>query len=679
MLGFDLETYPIGPKRAPQVIVGAMNLRDVDAERYKVDRWATHVTRTYAPVLEEYGASQEDPHRSVWFFWADRLSDFLSLCENIDCPIVAHNAAYDWSCISAADASYISRVYGLYQQKKIQCTYIRSLIYLNSRGELKTKGNAKLNLRHGKYGTTSLVGSCAHFCGMDLSEVKDHDIQVTYYKVEGIRDVFQWPSAYREYLVQDVEFLPNLYFAQQSKALVYLKEHYREVNIFQEASRRAAFHFALTLASAWGLRVDSDAVRELRRESEDEVQQIADLMVKEGLATELRGKPRERALEKGKLTIKVDNKVIQARVQACYEAQGKSAPTTSKGGVSTSRTVLLDCGDPLLRSWAEVGDKKTIWSTFIPALEKSFSSDGVLNTSFFPYSETGRVSARKPNLLNPPRSGGIRECIKAREGCTFIFCDYEANELRVLSQVLLDQLNTSRLAELYIEDPEFDPHTYMACRRLQIPYEEGKRLKAEGDKELKSIRQLMKCCNFGFPGGMASRTFIEFAKGYGVTVTEAEADELKSFFFSQFPEIKEYLNRVGTRVNRYGGQGYLDRVGRLSGDRRLCQLANFYFQGLAAEGGLTAFARVSQASYCDPSSPLYGSRPVLFVHDEIIMESPLHKAHDAAMELKRIMEESMSFFTPDIPSLAEPTLALRWWKGAYQKFDEHGKLVPSDL
>jgi DNA polymerase I len=674
MLGFDLETYPIGPRRAPKVIVGAMNIRVSDAENFSVSEWATRV-KDVEPCEYEHGGEP----RSVYFFWADRLGDFLTLCEDINCYIVAHNAAYDWSCISAMDATYVNRVYDLYQSKKVQCTYIRSLIYLNSRGELKTKGNSKVELQHGKYGTTSLVGSCATFCGLDLSEVKDHDIQITYYKVEPIRNVFEWPKAYREYLVQDVEFLSDLFFSQESRGTVPLRETYGQVYIFEEACRRASFHFSLTLASAWGLRVDGEAVRKLRRESEDEVQVVADQMVANGFASQLKGKPRERALERGKITIKVDNKMIQGRISDCYKSRGEQPPLTSKGTVSTSRTVLFDCGDDLLRRWAEVGDKKTIWSTFIPALEKSFESDGVLNTSFFPYSETGRVSARKPNLLNPPRSGGIRECIKAREGCTFIFCDYEANELRVLAQVLLDKLKKSRLAELYIEDPEFDPHTYMACRRLKIPYEEGKRLKAEGDKELKSIRQLMKCCNFGFPGGMASRTFIEFAKGYGVVVTEAEADELKAFFFSQFPEIKEYLDRVGTQVNRYDGQGYLKRVGRVSGDRRFCQLANFYFQGLAAEGGLTAFATVSREAYCNPDSPLYGSRPVLFVHDEIIMESPLHKAHEAAMELKRIMEKSMGYFTPEIPSLAEPTLALRWWKGAYQKFDEQGRLVPSDV
>lgn len=282
-------------------------------------------------------------------------------------------------------------------------------------------------------------------------------------------------------------------------------------------------------------------------------------------------------------------------------------------------------------------------------------------------------------MLNPPRGGGIRDCIVAREGCTFIFCDYEANELRVLSQVLLDMFGKSVLAENYQRNPQFDPHSYMAARRLNIPYEEGMRLKEEKDKGFKKMRQLMKSCNFGFPGGMSPVTFIEFAKGYDVAVTEQEALELKQFFFGQFPEVAAYLDKIGKRVKHYKGQGYLPRAQRMSGDRRFCQLANFYFQGLAAEGGLTAFTLISEACYAKKDSPLYGCRPVLFVHDEIILEAPLSKAHEAAMEVKRVMETSMQIFTPDIPSLAEPTLATKWWKDAFQKFDDKGRLIPSDI
>jgi DNA polymerase I-like protein with 3'-5' exonuclease and polymerase domains len=88
---------------------------------------------------------------------------------------------------------------------------------------------------------------------------------------------------------------------------------------------------------------------------------------------------------------------------------------------------------------------------------------------------------------------------------------------------------------------------------------------------------------------------------------------------------------------------------------------------------------VSKAAYTEPSSPLYGCRPVLFVHDEIIIEAPLAKAHDAAMELQRQMQSWMGRFTPDVPSVAEPTMATRWWKDAYQKFDANGRMIPSDL
>jgi hypothetical protein len=672
LLGFDLETYPIGPKRAPQVIVGAFNIADDDANALSVSTWATRVAS--ASTLEAEGGAA----RSVYFFWASELSNFLTLCEKIDGPVVAHNGAYDWSCISAMDPAHIGRIYGMFSKRKLQCTYIRTLISLNSNGELKTVGNSKLPLRHGKYGATSMVGATYMFTGFDLSELKDEEVQVTYYKVEGV-PFGGWPEKYRDYLVQDVAYLPQLFYAQELTARVTLLENGKEIYIFDEAPRRATFHYALTMASAWGMRVDPNAVAELRQAAEDGVRDVASRLVDGGIAVYLEGAARERAVKQGKLPVKLDLKRVQAIVEECYTARGEAVPMAEKGGVSTARTVLMDCGHPLLREWAEVGEQKTVWSTFVPALEKSFNTNMVLNTSFFPYSETGRISAREPNLLNPPRSGGIRECVVARPGCTFIFCDYEANELRVLAQVLLDMFGQSRLAELYQNDKFFDPHTYMACQRLGITYEEGKRLKKEGDKQFKFQRQLMKCCNFGFPGGMAASTFIEFAKGYGVQVTEEQAAELKSFFLSQFPEIGTYLQRVGVAVNRYKGQGYLARAGRLSGDRRFCQLANFYFQGLAAEGGLTAFTMVSKAAYTEPSSPLYGCRPVLFVHDEIIVEAPLAKAHAAAMELQRQMQSWMGRFTPDVPSVAEPTMATRWWKDAYQKFDADGRMVPSDI
>jgi len=562
MIGFDLETYPIGPKKAPKVIVGAINLLKETATQFNVQRWAEFVVD-----------SSSDPTRSIYFFWKDCIEDFVSLCEAYEGEIVAHNAAYDWSCISAHDPQYIGRIYAMFSKRKLQCTYIRTLITLNGYGQLKSHGSKRAALSHGKYTPMSLIGGLHFFSNLDLSEHKDAEIQTTYSKVDGV-PLAQWPSKYVTYLIQDVEYLPTLYNAQDSLKYVKLSETYTTVNILREAPRRSAFHYALTLASAWGVRIDREAVSQLRTSAEAEVQAVADKLVSAGYAHELEGVQRQRAIEQGKLAIRVDNKAIREKLKEAFSFYGKDVPISEKGGVSTSRQTLKDSGIPILEQWAKVGDKKTVWSTFIPALEKSFSSGNVINTSFFPYSETGRISARNPNLLNPPRSGGIRECVIARENCCFIFCDYEANETRVLAQILLDELKASRLADLYRKDKHFDPHTYMACKRLKITYSKGKQLNAARDADFKFVRQLMKCCNFGFPGGMAAKTFIEFAKGYGVTVTEDEAVELKRFFFSQFPEVKTYLNRVGVRVNRHGGQGYLRRAQRLSGKRRFCQLAN---------------------------------------------------------------------------------------------------------
>jgi hypothetical protein len=160
MICFDLETYPIGPKKAPTVIVGAMNVSHEDADMYRVKEWSTLVK----DLPEE--------ERSIYFFWADKLEHFISFCELVRGPIVAHNGAFDWSCISAMDSSFIGRIYDLFSKRKIQCTFLRTMIYLNSKGVLKTYQNKKVELEHGKFGNLSYVGSVFNFCGADISEKK---------------------------------------------------------------------------------------------------------------------------------------------------------------------------------------------------------------------------------------------------------------------------------------------------------------------------------------------------------------------------------------------------------------------------------------------------------------------------------------------------------------------------
>ena len=670
VIGFDLETMPITEHiKSPKIICGGVTVPpDLARDEGLGEEWGTHI--------------RDD----IYFFWASETSRLLDMFEYSDLPIVAHYLSFDLGCLSAHDYSFIARIFKLFRARRFDCTFIRSMMAHNSAGFLNASRNSKIQLAEKKVGSFSLAGSLYTFCDkLDISHYKNEEIQTTYSNMEGI-PFEKWPDEYREYLIGDVEHLPTLYTRQKDRSQVFVPQKGEMVDIFKPSRRRSCFHYCLNLASIWGVRVDLDAVSDLRNSIETELEAASSALVDAGYAERLKGKPYEKAANAGKLTIKVSRKKIQQEVERSYKPSELKKTKLSQN-VQTTKEVLLGCKDPVLRQWGQMGSERTILSTFIPALERGVlsptSSYGLLHTNFFPYSETGRISAGNPNLLNLSRRGGVRECIVARPGCALLSADYEGNELRSYAQVLLDTLGKSELARYYQEDENFDPHTYMASRRLKIEYQEGLRRKKLGkeDPEFGELRQIMKCCNFGFPAGMASRTFVEFCIGYNVFISLEDAEDLKRFFFAQFPEMRQYLSMIGRWIDMgiEGGVGYVRRNGIVSGGRGYCQLANFAFQSLAADGGLTALSVVTERAYTDEESSLYGTRPLLFVHDEIIIETPLGKAHEAAMELKSVMERCMRLFTPDIPSVVEPTLSLRWTKEAYERYNDKGELIPYDL
>jgi DNA polymerase I-like protein with 3'-5' exonuclease and polymerase domains len=103
---------------------------------------------------------------------------------------------------------------------------------------------------------------------------------------------------------------------------------------------------------------------------------------------------------------------------------------------------------------------------------------------------------------------------------------------------------------------------------------------------------------------------------------------------------------------------------------------NTPFQSRAAYGAKEALWNMAKEMYLDRSSDLYGSRNVNFVHDENLVEVPEEHAHPAAMRIKKIMEESMMVWTPDVPQKVDPVL-MRWWdKKAKPIVDEEGNLLP---
>ena len=139
--------------------------------------------------------------------------------------------------------------------------------------------------------------------------------------------------------------------------------------------------------------------------------------------------------------------------------------------------------------------------------------------------------------------------------------------------------------------------------------------------------------------------------------------------------MRDYFKHISSIVG--GDRGTVEQFvsKRVRGGVQFTQAANSYFQGLAADGAKAALFEVSRRCYTSPESALFGSRPIMFIHDEIIMESPFDKAPEAAEELAAVMKTTMARYTPDIPIKTTVALMGRWYKNAEAVRDERGRLT----
>jgi DNA polymerase I-like protein with 3'-5' exonuclease and polymerase domains len=289
---------------------------------------------------------------------------------------------------------------------------------------------------------------------------------------------------------------------------------------------------------------------------------------------------------------------------------------------------------------------------------------------------------------------GVRECFIPRSGNVYVFADYATLELCTLAQVCLDTFGRSEMAEALCAGQ--DLHLALAADMWGISYAEAKARAKAGDNEIKHYRQLAKICNFGLPGGLGAATFVEYADGYGVTVTVQQAQELKDAWLRKWGVMRDYFMWI-TNLTELGAPIEQIRSGRLRGGASFCAAANGMFQGLAADGAKRALWLVSRECYlsdpwdrvpdpisgaCHPGrTPLFGCRPVLFIHDEIGMECPFIEAHPegasaSAERLSDVMVAAMKHFVPDVPIKAEPVIVRRWYKGAEIVRRPDGVILP---
>jgi len=556
--------------------------------------------------------------------------------------LVGHNGAFDVGVAIAEWPDLWTLFRDAYDAGRVLDTMIRQALLDIWGGEMKMRGETKA--------TRSLAELSKLWLGKELP--KTDTWRLRYGELDGV-PVEKYPEAASGYALLDAVTTLEVFEAQERFIVQTSDDPVDPIVSQQEEARQCRSALWLHLCSSWGVRTDGAMVCEVKERLTAE-------------STRLKDKAKIAGLVRPDGT--KDLKAIRACILTKYAALGLDAPTTAGGQVSTSAETLEDSGVPELAALAEMAAVDKVLGTYVPAIEKGVSFP--ICARYHVLVESGRTSCSGPNLQNPPRSGGIRECFVPRPSHLFAFCDYDAIELRALAQACLDEVNESRLAEVLRTGQ--DPHLWLAAMLLRIDYDEAKRRYDDGDNEVGNTRQISKIANFGLPGGLGIATFVQYAKGAGaghLVPDEARAKELRDAWFTAWPEMKAYFDLASSRTA--GGDAVIRqlRSNRLRGGCNFCQSLNTLFQGLTADGAKAAGWRIlKECMKPFGSGPLGGSRIVLFLHDEFGLEVPdpygkPEVAHAAAERLALIMREEMQTWIPDVPITASPILSRRWMKG----------------
>lgn len=575
-------------------------------------------------------------HKECEGFLEDMLSDDSLI-------LVGANVAYDMGVIMQRFPKLTPLIWQAYAKDRVDDVQIRERLADIARGNYW-----QLRKMRGVYSLAGLAKR--HFD----EEMEKDEWRLRYMEFHDV-PVAKWPAGAVKYAKDDASTTLRVYNAQAASCDGLLEDTFRQT--------RAAWW--LHLMSAWGICTDQERVAKLAKVTQEEYDKLQQQLLDAGLMQ-----------KKGKVVVRVSRDTKAAKERMVNAMGGEdNTRKTAKGQVALSRQACEESEDEELGAYAEITHLNTLLSKEIPSLKPE------VHSSFEVLMETGRTSSTRPNIQNPSRKGGIRECFVPRRGFVFVDSDYDIIELRTFAQVCLKFIGQSKLAESL--NAGFDPHLDLGAQLLGISYEEA--LKRKKDADIKEARQMAKAANFGYPGGMGPTRFAAWVKATsGAEIDERMAESLRRNWFEKWPEAKLYFDYINNKLS-WGPNNEGDRVARIQqltsnrirGNCFYTEACNGFFQGLAADIGKNAGFMISRACYDESvGSPLYGSRIVNFIHDQFIVEVPEEIGHECAMEVGRLMRLGAEPFIPDVPATCTPCLATCWSKEAEAVYDENGRLVP---
>jgi DNA polymerase-1 len=311
----------------------------------------------------------------------------------------------------------------------------------------------------------------------------------------------------------------------------------------------------------------------------------------------------------------------------------KGLPVVKKtpgGAPSTDEDTLeqLALDHPIARAILDYRGMAKLKSTYTDKLPQMVHpKTGRVHTSYSQATAvTGRLASSDPNLQNIPARTAegrrIREAFIAPSGHVLVSADYSQIELRIMAHLSDD----AGLLNAFAND--LDIHTATAAEVFGVPLEDV----------ISDQRRMAKVINFGLIYGMSA-----FGLAGQLNLDRAAAQAYIDRYFARYPGVADYMQRTRETARRqgyvetvFGRRLYLPEINAKNPQRRQGAeraAINAPMQGTAAD--LIKLAMIAVQGWLDREK--LGSRLLLQVHDELILEVPKAELDRVRAELPGLM------------------------------------------
>ena len=324
----------------------------------------------------------------------------------------------------------------------------------------------------------------------------------------------------------------------------------------------------------------------------------------------------------------------------------------TKTGYSTDAQVLEQLIDQheIVECIIEYRQVMKLKSTYIDGLMNMINEgDGRIHSNFNQtVTATGRISSTEPNLQNIPVRMEMgrqirRVFVASDENHVLVDADYSQIELRVLAHISQD----ARFIDAFLQGQ--DIHRRTAAEIFGVPIEQV----------TPEQRNSAKAVNFGIVYGIS-----DFGLAKNLGISRAQAKKYIDSYFSRYPGIKEYMDRI---VGQGKEKGYVET---LLGRRRALPELSSRNHNIRSFGERVAMNMPIQGTAADiikkaMNDVYYGlkerglkSKLILQVHDELIIDTYLPELEEVKALVKDKMENAVKLAVPLIVDIG---VASSWY------------------